>query len=217
MWTALAVTCVTSSMFLTALAPNLLVVEIIRKTAKIDISWTDWFLAAAPFGFVMLLLLPLLVYWIYPPEIKEGDEVPKWAANELAAQQKAPIPGEQAQQASQKAAGDLYGGRFRQAKTTAEKTALATEMIDAALKVKDGSADQYVLLKIARDMAAGAGDAPTALRTVEKTVERFDVPGAKLTAETVGGCTQGHHLQPTEGGNRGSVKCGRRRGRRGRV
>jgi hypothetical protein len=69
------------------------------------------------------------------------------AAGELTAQQKAAVPGEQAQQASQKAAGELYGGRFRQAKTTAEKTALATEIIDAALKVKDGSADQYALLK----------------------------------------------------------------------
>ena len=83
MWVAFATTGITSSLFLTALAPNLLVVEIIKKTAKIDISWTDWFLAAAPFGIVMLLLLPLLVYWIYPPEIKEGDEVPKWAAAEL--------------------------------------------------------------------------------------------------------------------------------------
>ncbi len=83
MWVAFATTGITSSMFLTALAPNLLCIEIIRKTAKIDISWIDWFLAAAPFGIVMLLLLPLLVYWIYPPEIKEGDEVPKWAAKEL--------------------------------------------------------------------------------------------------------------------------------------
>ena len=70
------------------------------------------------------------------------------AAGELTAQQKAAVPGEQAQQASQKAAGELYGERFRQAKASAEKSALATEMIDAALKVKDGSADQYVLLKI---------------------------------------------------------------------
>jgi formylglycine-generating enzyme required for sulfatase activity len=106
-------------------------------------------------------------------------------ADELTAQQKAAIPDEQAQQASQKAASELYSGRFRQAKTMAEKTALAAEIIDAALKVKDGSADQYVLLKIARDMAVGAGDAPTALRAVEKTVERFDVPGAKLTADTL--------------------------------
>jgi hypothetical protein len=58
-------------------------------------------------------------------------------------------------------------------------------MIGAALKLTDGSADQYVLLRIARDIAAGAGDAPTALRAVEKMVERFDVPAAKLTAETL--------------------------------
>lgn len=83
MWVAFATTGITSSMFLTALAPNLLCVELIRKIAKVDISWTQWFLAAAPFGVVMLLLLPLLVYWIYPPEIKEGEEVPRWAGQQL--------------------------------------------------------------------------------------------------------------------------------------
>lgn len=31
----------------------------------------------------MLLVLPLLVYWIYPPELKVSEEVPKWAAGEL--------------------------------------------------------------------------------------------------------------------------------------
>jgi L-tartrate/succinate antiporter len=35
MWTAIATTCVTSSMFITALAPNLLAIELINKTAKI--------------------------------------------------------------------------------------------------------------------------------------------------------------------------------------
>lgn len=84
MWVAFATTGVTSSMFLTALAPNLLCLEIIKKIAKVDISWTQWFIAAAPFGVVMLLLLPLLVYWIYPPEIKEGEEVPRWASEQLA-------------------------------------------------------------------------------------------------------------------------------------
>ena len=36
MWVAIAAICVTSSMFLTALAPNLLAVELVRKTAKIE-------------------------------------------------------------------------------------------------------------------------------------------------------------------------------------
>jgi len=40
-----------------------------------------------------------------------------------------------------------------------------------------------VLLKIAADVAATAGDAPTALQAVEKMAERFDLPGPQLTAE----------------------------------
>jgi L-tartrate/succinate antiporter len=83
MWVAFATTGVTSSLFLTALAPNVLCIEIIRKTANIDITWAQWFKAAAPFGIVMLAVLPLLVYWIYPPELKVADEVPRWASKEL--------------------------------------------------------------------------------------------------------------------------------------
>jgi L-tartrate/succinate antiporter len=83
MWVAIAATCVTSSMFLTALAPNLLAVELVAKTAKIEIAWLDWFVAFAPVGILLLAVLPLLIYWIYPPEVKEGAEVPAWAAGEL--------------------------------------------------------------------------------------------------------------------------------------
>jgi len=83
MWTALAATCVTSSLFVTAMAPNLLAVELARKIAKVDISWTQWFVGIAPAGILLLLAVPLLAYVIYPPEVKEGHEVPQWAAAEL--------------------------------------------------------------------------------------------------------------------------------------
>src|SRR5512134_1924594 len=83
MWVAIAATCVTSSLFLTALAPNLLAVELVQKTAKIELKWLDWFLAFLPAGILLLAAVPLLAYWLYPPEVKEGAEVPKWAANEL--------------------------------------------------------------------------------------------------------------------------------------
>jgi L-tartrate/succinate antiporter len=83
MWVALAATCITSSMFLTALAPNLLAVELVQKIAKIDIAWMDWFKYFAPVGILLLATIPLLVYWIYPPQVKEGAEVPAWAAAEL--------------------------------------------------------------------------------------------------------------------------------------
>jgi len=83
MWTALAGTCVTSSMFLTALAPNLLALELIRKTIHIEISWTRWFIGFLPAGLILLATLPVLIYKIYPPEIKSSLEVPKWAGEEL--------------------------------------------------------------------------------------------------------------------------------------
>jgi len=83
MWVAIAATCITSSMFVTALAPNLLAIEMVNKTAKVAISWTDWFVAFAPVGIVLLLVLPLVVYFVYPPQIKSGDEVPNWAKTEL--------------------------------------------------------------------------------------------------------------------------------------
>ena len=83
MWTAIATTCVTSSMFITSLAPNLLAIELISKTAKVTFTWTEWFMAFAPVGILLLLAVPLLTYILYPPEVKKGDEVPAWAAKEL--------------------------------------------------------------------------------------------------------------------------------------
>ncbi|MCY2992247.1 MAG: formylglycine-generating enzyme family protein [Planctomycetota bacterium] len=106
-------------------------------------------------------------------------------ATELLAQQKSPIPDVKALEQGQKAAREIYGTRFGQAKTAADKLALAKEMLDTASKVPDGSADQYALLKIAKDVAAGAGDVPTTLGAVERLAERFDVPVAKLKAEAL--------------------------------
>jgi L-tartrate/succinate antiporter len=83
MWVAISATCVTSSMFLTALAPNLLAAELVKKIVNIEFAWLDWFIYFAPAGILLLVLVPLLAYWIYPPEVKEGAEVPKWAAKEL--------------------------------------------------------------------------------------------------------------------------------------
>src|SRR6476659_1892383 len=83
MWVAISTVCVTSTIFLTALAPNLLAVELVRTTAKIEITWFDWFISAAPAGILLLVSVPLLAYWIYPPRVKEGTEVQAWAAKEL--------------------------------------------------------------------------------------------------------------------------------------
>jgi L-tartrate/succinate antiporter len=83
MWTAFAATCVTSSMFITSLAPNLLALDLVSKTVKISISWTEWFVGFLPVGIILILILPYLVYKIYPPETKSSEEIPSWASQEL--------------------------------------------------------------------------------------------------------------------------------------
>jgi len=83
MWVGIAASCITSSMFLSALAPNLLALALVKSIIGFDISWGMWFLAFLPLGVLLILTMPLLVYWFYPPEVKVNDEVPRWASNEL--------------------------------------------------------------------------------------------------------------------------------------
>ena len=82
-WIAMTATCVTSSMFLTALAPNLLAVDLIAKGANITIEWGAWAKVMVPLMVPLFLVTPLLVYWIYPPTQKSSPEAPAWAAGEL--------------------------------------------------------------------------------------------------------------------------------------
>jgi L-tartrate/succinate antiporter len=83
MWVGISASAVTSSLFLTALAPNLLALEIVRRIVNVDFDWLSWFAAIAPVGILLLLAVPLLAYRIYPPEIKHSEEIPQWAQREL--------------------------------------------------------------------------------------------------------------------------------------
>jgi len=84
MWVAFATTCVTSSMFVTALAPNLLALEMVKAATGIQITWTRWLVGFLPVGALLVLLLPYVVYKVYPPQIRTNVEVPRWATSELA-------------------------------------------------------------------------------------------------------------------------------------
>jgi L-tartrate/succinate antiporter len=83
MYTALAATCVTSSMFPTAIAANLLAVAIVTETLHIEVTWREWVIGFAPAGAVLLLLAPLVLYRLYPPSLTHAPDAPAWAAEEL--------------------------------------------------------------------------------------------------------------------------------------
>lgn len=70
------------TMFLTAMAGNPLVAELARSQG-VEISWTIWFVGAIVPGIASLILLPLVLWFFYPPELKKTPEIPGIARQEL--------------------------------------------------------------------------------------------------------------------------------------
>ncbi|WP_139852007.1 DASS family sodium-coupled anion symporter [Acinetobacter pullicarnis] len=76
---------ITSVMFITATAPNPLIVDLIAKATNSDIhlSWTTWALAMILPGIVALAVMPVILYLMYPPEIKETPDAAAFAKSRL--------------------------------------------------------------------------------------------------------------------------------------
>ncbi|BBN06968.1 divalent anion:Na+ symporter, DASS family [Marchantia polymorpha subsp. ruderalis] len=84
MLTCFQTSVVSSAMFLTAMAANPLSVNLAAGAIGQTIGWTDWAVAAIVPGFISLLVVPLLLYIIYPPEIKSSPDAPRLARENLA-------------------------------------------------------------------------------------------------------------------------------------
>ncbi len=76
---------ITSAMFITATAPNPLVVKLVADAtgAQVQLSWGTWALAMLLPGLVGLLLMPLVIYAMYPPEIKRTPDAAAFARGKL--------------------------------------------------------------------------------------------------------------------------------------
>ncbi len=73
---------ITSSMFITAMAANPLIVKL-AQDAGIAISWTGWALAALVPGLLSLILMPLVLFRIHKPEITHSESAPAIAKKKL--------------------------------------------------------------------------------------------------------------------------------------
>lgn len=63
-------------MFITAMAANPLAVNLAADALGSTISWGTWALAGIVPGLFTLLTMPLLLYLVYPPEIKDTPNAP---------------------------------------------------------------------------------------------------------------------------------------------
>ncbi|GKX53430.1 anion permease [Budvicia aquatica] len=76
---------ITSAMFITATAPNPLIVSFIMKGTdpSFELSWGMWAIAALVPAIVSLIVVPLVIYWLYPPEIKHTPNAQVFAREKL--------------------------------------------------------------------------------------------------------------------------------------
>ena len=73
---------VAGSLFMTGMGPNLLTIKLASEILGVKVSWGLWTIAAAP-GFLVFLLLPYIVYRMYPPELTSVEEVRAMAREQL--------------------------------------------------------------------------------------------------------------------------------------
>ncbi|XP_024986674.1 dicarboxylate transporter 1, chloroplastic-like [Cynara cardunculus var. scolymus] len=83
MLTCFQTSVISSSMFLTAMAANPLSANLTHNTINQTIGWTLWAKAAIVPGIVSLIVVPFLLYLIYPPSVKSSPDAPKLAKERL--------------------------------------------------------------------------------------------------------------------------------------
>ncbi|MEJ2236677.1 MAG: anion permease [Gemmatimonadales bacterium] len=74
---------ITSAMFLTAMAANPLAAQLAAEQG-VTITWTAWAAAAFVPGLISLVTIPLILYRLYPPEVKETPQATRMAREKLA-------------------------------------------------------------------------------------------------------------------------------------
>jgi DASS family divalent anion:Na+ symporter len=74
---------IVGAMFLTGQASNVLIAKFAQQVTGIELSYARWALAALVPGLVSVLVVPLMLYRIFPPEVKHTPAAAELAANEL--------------------------------------------------------------------------------------------------------------------------------------
>jgi DASS family divalent anion:Na+ symporter len=69
--------------FITGQAANLIVAKLVAENTPVRLGYLNWLAAAIVPGLVSLIVVPLVIYRFFPPEIKETPEAAELAAREL--------------------------------------------------------------------------------------------------------------------------------------
>src|SRR5918912_219081 len=71
------------AMFLTGQASNAVIAKLAQQVTGIELTYPRWLLGAILPGLISLAVVPLLLYRLFPPEIKHTPDASEFAAAEL--------------------------------------------------------------------------------------------------------------------------------------
>jgi len=74
---------ITSALFLTSMAANP-IIAILAGDLGLQLSWVNWAMATFVPGIISLIVTPLIIYFLYPPEVKHTASAKEFATQKLA-------------------------------------------------------------------------------------------------------------------------------------
>ncbi|WP_240397074.1 anion permease, partial [Lactobacillus crispatus] len=72
-----------TALFITGAAPNMVAQQLAAQKGY-QMSWAGWFFTAIVPVAVLAVIIPFVIYKMYPPEIKETPDAKNWADEKLA-------------------------------------------------------------------------------------------------------------------------------------
>jgi formylglycine-generating enzyme required for sulfatase activity len=120
-------------------------------------------------------------------EAKSARETPPVKPEEPAAPTAAkwPMPDEAAIAKALEVARQSFKEDYEQAKTPAEKVALAEKLRETAEQSAGEPAERFVLLRLARDVATKAGDAKAAFAAIDEMQKSFSIDDLAMKSEAL--------------------------------
>jgi hypothetical protein len=111
---------------------------------------------------------------------------PAWQLTKIAQPPaKIPVPGDAAQEESLATIREIYSKEYNDAKTAAQKKSLAEKLLEKASDPANDPVARYVLLGLARDVAALAGEADLALQAIDELAKRYDIDADAMKREAL--------------------------------
>ncbi len=98
---------------------------------------------------------------------------------------RAPVPKDAAQEQALTLIREVYKQEYDAATTPAKKIDLAKKLLFDAAGAKDDPVSHFVMLRVARDLATGAGETKVALEAIDRLAESFKVDGLKVKTAAI--------------------------------